>query len=433
LLLFAMTAPVLLAGFMGYTAVHRTRTLRQTVSQLRTTHQEFDRLLRTVQTGIQMSGTTLRDYLLDPSDAGAEYRRQLLRDWQTTREAVTALSAAGRNPAPVSRLRSEVEAYLDATGPVFTWTADEKRARSFQFIRTVLLPRRQAVLQLVTDVERLTDENVRLQEQQLLKALHEFEQFVFGITVAVLLSGMLIASGGAWRLWQLEKLARNQFLAVAAAEGELRRLSQQIVSAQEEERRTLSRELHDQVGQMLTGLRMEVSALAKLHSAPAERFQQKVEETRVVLDQTLIAVRDLATGLRPSVLDDLGLEPALKWQAREFSRRFDIPVTVQVATDDRWLTDAQRTAIFRVVQEALTNCARHARPASVAILLDQHGPMLRLTVDDDGIGATSATGLGVLGMKERIRSIGGVLELQPLQPRGTRVCAEIPTAGVAHA
>jgi signal transduction histidine kinase len=140
-------------------------------------------------------------------------------------------------------------------------------------------------------------------------------------------------------------------------------------------------------------------------------------------------------GLRPAMLDDLGLGPALQYQAREFSRRYDVPVTVHIDADLSHLDDAQRTAIYRIVQESLTNCARHAHAKSVEVGIRQKGPVLDVTIADDGVGCGNRTGLGLLGMQERVRALGGSLTVVPGSTGGTLVRAHIPVAqeALAHA
>ncbi|HBY62545.1 MAG TPA: histidine kinase, partial [Solibacterales bacterium] len=197
----------------------------------------------------------------------------------------------------------------------------------------------------------------------------------------------------------------------------------------------ISRELHDEVGQMLTGLRMDLRALQKAQRADPARFDERIEETRVVLEQTLQAVRDIAMGLRPSMLDDLGLEAALEWQVRDFERRHEIAVTLQVETTLDELPDRYRTNLYRIVQEALTNCARHAkaRSATIRIHRDEDGA-LRLRIEDDGIGITGkpTAGLGLIGIQERVRELGGAVRVESLRGKGTALDVALDAEVAQH-
>jgi signal transduction histidine kinase len=154
-----------------------------------------------------------------------------------------------------------------------------------------------------------------------------------------------------------------------------------------------------------------------------------VEEAKQLNVKAMRALRDLAMGLRPSMLDDLGLGPALQWQGREFSRHTGVPATVQVDGLLENLSEAQRTCIYRVVQEALTNCARHAKAKNVHVLLHAEDGRTVVTIQDDGVGfnqSGTSGGLGVLGMAERTESLEGRFILKSQPGKGTMVRIEIP-------
>jgi signal transduction histidine kinase len=140
-------------------------------------------------------------------------------------------------------------------------------------------------------------------------------------------------------------------------------------------------------------------------------------------------VRDLAMGLRPSMLDDLGLEPALAWHTRDFSRRFNVQVDLSVDGDLQELPDSHRTCIYRIVQEALTNCARHAGASRVGVTVERRGDAIRLVVADDGVGMPPTgrrEGFGLIGIEERLRELGGTLSIQSGKGEGTRLDMSLP-------
>jgi signal transduction histidine kinase len=287
-----------------------------------------------------------------------------------------------------------------------------------------------AVLDLTKEIHALNEASLRSQQNDIAASERQFKQYLVRMLVALEALGFLIAFACVYRVVTLERRSRGERERAEAAEGQLRRLSDQLVQTQEEERRSISRELHDEVGQMLTGLRMELRSLRRLQDAPREQFDARMEQTKSLLDRTLQAVRDIAMGLRPSMLDDLGLGPALEWQGRDFSRRYDIPVTVKVDAALDNLPDHYRTNIFRIVQEALTNCARHAKAASVQISLAERDGAVRLTIADDGVGMNLETprkrGLGLMGIQERVRKLGGQLSIQSSEMQGTLLSVEIP-------
>ena len=184
---------------------------------------------------------------------------------------------------------------------------------------------------------------------------------------------------------------------------------------------------------MMTALGMELGHLETLRNGNLEAFRARIEDAKRLNADAMRAIRDLAMGLRPSMLDDLGIEAALQWQGREFSRHTGVPATVRVDGSLDYLSDAQRTCIYRVVQEALTNCARHAKAKSVLVSLraGQHGVVV--IVKDDGVGfnpASVRSGLGLLGMQERVQELDGRVSIKSERQGGTVIQVELP-AGVA--
>jgi signal transduction histidine kinase len=235
-----------------------------------------------------------------------------------------------------------------------------------------------------------------------------------------------------YRVWRLEKQHDAQRIQIEETQNNLRRLSQRLVEAQELERAALSRELHDEVGQMMTALGMELRNLQSLRFCQDDVFNERIEDVKRLNADAMRAIRDLAMGLRPSMLDDLGLEAALQWQGREFSRHTGVPATVEVDGTCDQLTDAQQTCIYRVVQEALTNCARHAKAESVLVSLRTRQDDVIVVIHDDGVGfnynASVRGGLGLLGIRERVEALDGKLTISSQPNRGTTVQVQIPVA-----
>ena len=211
-------------------------------------------------------------------------------------------------------------------------------------------------------------------------------------------------------------------------------LLERVITAQEEERRRIARELHDQTGQSLTSLIMTLKVLEEVNSPQQARAH--IGELRDMVVQILKGVRDLALQLRPSVLDDLGLLAALRHYLRGYEDRFRLPVDFQLLGLDRErLAPEVETALYRIVQEALTNVARHAQAHSVSVLLERRGASVKLIVEDDGQGfdVTQVMGsgpheknLGLYGMRERASLLGGTLTVESTPGAGTTVFVEIP-------
>lgn len=217
---------------------------------------------------------------------------------------------------------------------------------------------------------------------------------------------------------------------------QLRALSGHLERVREEERTRIARELHDEMGQMLTGIRLNVTWLSKRleDASQIENTSPLLEKTRsitVLIDRTIVAVRRLISELRPAVLDHLGLVAALEWQADEFQQRTGIRCEFVCPLKQVILSSVGTTAIFRIVQEALTNVTRHAKAAKVTIRLEQEGDALCLAVEDDGRGvkeqeAAGLSSFGLMGLRERVALLGGNMVLLGRSGKGTTLTAQIP-------
>ena len=187
------------------------------------------------------------------------------------------------------------------------------------------------------------------------------------------------------------------------ARAELKQLSARLVEAQEEERRSISRELHDEVGQSLTGVLVEMANLSnKIRAGDLAAVEAKANELKKLLEDAVGVVRNMALLLRPSMLDDLGLVPALQWQAREVSKRTGVRVRVAAEGVSEDLPEEHKTCIYRIVQEALHNCVQHAGAHIVKVTVRAGTrPDLLLEIQDDGKGfnAREERGMGLLGMR----------------------------------
>ena len=207
---------------------------------------------------------------------------------------------------------------------------------------------------------------------------------------------------------------------------DLRRLSASMVQAREDERRRIARELHDELGQRLTALKMELSGLSG--DGPG---RPRIDAMLEMIDDTVATVRRIATELRPLMLDDLGLNAAIEWLADGWARRMGVKLSLQLDAADPELDDAARIALYRMVQEALTNVARHARASEVCIELQHGGGELRLTVTDNGAGFDEAAAFregshGLMGIRERAHMLGGTLAVGNSPQGGARVSVRLP-------
>jgi PAS domain S-box-containing protein len=202
-------------------------------------------------------------------------------------------------------------------------------------------------------------------------------------------------------------------------------------SVREEERTRISREIHDELGQSLTALKIDLSWLAKRLSKDQEALVEKAIEMTRQIDLNIQTVKRISAELRPGLLDDLGLTAALEWQAEEFEQRQGIRCELRIRPDDITLDRDISTAIFRIFQETITNVVRHARASRITVHLTKKTRGLVLTVQDDGRGITkkqiaSPTSIGLIGMRERVNFLGGTFDISGARHKGTIVRVSIP-------
>ncbi|HYA17136.1 MAG TPA: histidine kinase [Bryobacteraceae bacterium] len=424
---------VILIAFSGFSALQRASEIHAGISALQEADHETEELLGTLRSDLQISAITIRDYLLDPSADAATTRAELRRLEASSTADLKRLEPLTRpqDAARFASMRQEVSAYWRSLDPVFAWTPAQRAAGSSAFLRSNVLPRRQAALDLAGEIEELSAGSMRKRREEIDQRQAALPGYVERIIGATIIVGVLIAGVSILRIVRLEKLAARQQAEVLEAQNELRNLSQQLVHAQEEERRSLSRELHDQVGQLLTAVRIGIGNLEESLGACPEKVSLQIDQTRRIVEQALRSVRDLAMGLRPAMLDDLGLGAALEWQARQHSRLCGVPVNVNLEGSLEDLTDEQRTCIYRVVQEALTNIARHANATDIRVEVANRGGLLSIMVRDNGKGFDAkqpARGLGIVGIKERVRQLGGHVSVDSSAGNGTSLVAVIPGA-----
>ena len=231
-----------------------------------------------------------------------------------------------------------------------------------------------------------------------------------------------------------EHIGRQQAEAERRAySGKIQVLSRRLVEVQEAERRHLARELHDEIGQALTVAQMHLQAM--LQAPGAEALTPRLSESLMVVERVLEQLDDISLKLRPSLLDNLGLEPALRWLTERQAALADLQAEVRVEPLEHRLDPILETQCFRIAQEALTNVVKHAKARAVTVELGQDGEQLHLSVRDDGVGFDVATvreqavrgvSLGLLGMEERATLAGGSLQYHAAPGQGTDVRVRFP-------
>ncbi|HVO32424.1 MAG TPA: ATP-binding protein [Elusimicrobiota bacterium] len=252
-----------------------------------------------------------------------------------------------------------------------------------------------------------------------------------------------------WLLWNATALADQRLIyafavditarkaaeeKLAASQEELRRLAGYLQNVREQERTAIARDLHDELGQQLSTLEIDITCLQSQLGQGQEAVAAGLRDMEARLDDAVKTVQRLATGLRPSLLDDLGLAAAMEWQAKDFAKHTRTPCRISIEPEAVSVNPDLATALFRILQETLTNVARHAEARQVTVELRQNPEGILLTVTDDGRGIdparlTSPQSLGLIGMRERLRAWDGQLDIQGQPGRGTTVRVRVPADG----
>jgi signal transduction histidine kinase len=401
------------------------------LDQLNTYHHNVDAKLRRLRSDVHLSGIFVRDYLLDiERQRGPEYRQRLAEFRQTNMTTVAELRALVEGHADqILSLQTHLDDYWEAFDPLFDWTPTEKIFRSASFLRREVVPRREAVLTIAQEIEELNNANLAEQRAEVTRRHAAFRNDLDRLLWRSLLLGLAVALTVVFRLRVLERWSEQQRMIAKDAERQMRELSQRLVATQEEERRNLSRELHDHVGQVLTALRMELGRIERTRGPSDVGIGPAVSECKRLVDRMVRTVRDLALGLRPSMLDDFGLQAALEWHVRDFTRRYGVNVDLSLQGDFDALPDVYRTCVYRVIQEALTNCIRHANARSIDVIVVGHADRLDVSVSDDGIGLDSGRrgeGFGLRGIEERVKELHGILTIAGVPGEGTKLAIQLP-------
>jgi signal transduction histidine kinase len=408
------------------TASRRAQEIYADLDQITAHHREIEAKFRRLRADLHLSGIFVRDYLLDTDRHAPEYRTRLAEFREGNLATFAELRALGEydgwDDGRMERLEAELRDYWRATEPLFNGSIVVTLDRSAEFLRREVLPRRESVLALAREIEDLNNANLAVERAEVTRRQSEFRDSLRRLLWQSVLLGLVVAGAAVIRLRVLE----SRFV---EAERQMRQLSQELVATQEEERKKLSRELHDHIGQVLTALRMELGRIERLEQSASGPMVQALAESRALVDSMVRSVRDLALGLRPSMLDDFGLHAALEWHVRDFSRRYDLAVELATDGDLTAIADPHRTCIYRTVQEALTNCAKYARASRVDVAVRESREGIVVSVTDDGIGIDPrrrGSGLGLRGIEERVRDLNGSVTVGAAGSRGTRLVVRLP-------
>jgi signal transduction histidine kinase len=433
----AFVAILLFITLVGLQALSYANHIGVEIQNIQQEQVESDQILDELRANTYAEAIELRDYF-EASPAESEAARQrFFQIEQRMNIAATRLEAqlGSQMNGPVQRLRQGLKRYSLSIAPIFEWKAMERQAQAAAFLRNNVVPERAAVLSLTDEIESLRTIQLRREREDLVRARQAFRKFGLIVLLALVSFVLTVGFVTSFRLRYLEQQAQSLQLQTERDRENLRGLSLQMSKALEDERRSISRELHDQIGQLLTAIQMKFNKID--NSKDSSDRSRYVQDGKALVYRTVTAVRDMAMGLRPSILDDLGLIAALEWQAREFERRSGILVSLNLGGNLSELPEGHSTCLYRIVQEALTNCGRHAEAKQVKLTLHGGKGHLFLTVSDDGKGfdakQSTRRGLGLVGIEERVRELGGSTRILSGLGRGTLLEIEIPSGSEVHA
>jgi|SRR5579863_5311713 len=422
---------IALMVLIAYSASHALERIEFTNSEIRSGYLQRDDLLNRLRAALYRSGIDLRDYLLHPDPQPAERRRAEI--FVSHQEMNTAIQQYRRGlpaeEAPaVDELQRDVNDYFAMVAPVLTWDAETRRAQGNDFLRSQVFPRNQQMLRLAERMRQLDIRQLGTGVNRVAAVFADFRRELVLVAVLTILFGAGLALFTIVRVQALESESEHRYRQVEQAHEELHRLSARLVSAQEEERRNLSRELHDEVGQSMSALLVELGSLDSMLPPGEVKLHDQLLRVKRLAETNVGVVRNMALLLRPSMLDDLGLVPALKWQAREVARRTNMKVRVDAEDVPDELGDEYRTCIYRVVQEALHNATRHSQATHARVTVRQEEKQIRVTIQDDGHGFQPRLekGMGILGMEERVRHLGGAFQIESEPGKGATISISLP-------
>jgi signal transduction histidine kinase len=298
-------------------------------------------------------------------------------------------------------------------------------------LRGDVLAQHAETLAIAKELSTVNEDELRETDRMIAEVLAQFRRRLLMVATVAFSLGLILAGTTIVYAGRLEKKIEEKYEESLQAQRELKQLSKRLIEAEERERRAISRELHDEVGQSLSALLVDVDNLTEMSREGV--FRQGLQKIKTLAENCVNEVRNMALLLRPSMLDDLGLVAALDWQAREVSKRTGMLVdTVDENVSDS-LPEEHKTCVYRIVQEALNNCSKHAYAKNVRVIVRQEPNRLQVSIEDDGKGfnASRVRGLGLVGMNERVSQLGGVLNVDSDPVRGTRLRVDLPLPNVS--
>lgn len=420
--------------FAGYQVTRRMTDEQRDAAAINGRYIHAQELLATVRAQVLLASVVVGDALLEPDPRVAPKFREVERIFKGAENSLAQYVPVVDPQVEterVARLREEIREYRDASQAVLSPDSARRTADAHVLLRR-LMPKREAAIRTSENMQSFNRAAVVDEQRAISRRQADLQRQVWNIFGVALFISLTIAWLASRHALRLEHRLTEQRAREEQVSADLQRLSARLVQVREDEQRRIARELHDDVGQALTAVKVEL--------AVAERRLDRLHESGLLADaqssadSALRSVRDLTHLLHPSALEDLGLVAALESQVREFRRRHGVAIAfVNESNEERLHPEIERS-VYRVVQEALTNIARHARARSGRVSVKTDAETLRVAIEDDGVGFDAADverpgrrrGLGLLGMRERVSQLRGRIAIESAPGRGTRIDVELP-------
>ena len=436
---------VLLAGFgvnlgiwlwAGYAFVNRLDEIERRTADVNVRYMKAQELLTTVRSQILLGSVYVRDALLRPSSEMAESRKQVEDAYHVVEDALDAYVPVLEAPIErerVLRLQQQISDFRQATLRVLEVDSSRWPADARELLRTEVVPKRNTVIRVSEAVQAL-NRTAFVQQQREIAAIYTANQRRLWRMLGVgLAAGFGIALLVGLHAGRLEQRLRSQTVLESERARELKELSARLISVQEDERRTIARELHDEVAQALTAIKVELAVAQRGIGVEAPR-DGLLNDARSIAEAALTTVRDISHLLHPALLDDLGLPAAAEWYVRDFGRRYGIRADCTFTSMTERLAPEVEVSLYRIIQEALTNVAKHAQASVCRVTLTRAGMMAVAVIEDNGLGfdpdlprsESGRRGLGLLSIRERAAQLGGWADVTSAVGAGTRITVEVP-------
>lgn len=440
--------PVLVVGFAvifglwllsAYELIRRVAEVERQATAIATRFMQSEELLHNVRAQVYLSSIYLRDVAFDPRpDAASFYRDQLQAaraDIDRALEQYLPDVGPGAEREHWSELTKELQDYWNDIAPALTGQMPDARAAARRFGHPDVIPQREQIVRISDDLRTLNRDALE-QQQAEVAALHQaLRQRIWWTSSIAGAFGLAIAFFAARYAGRLEWRIRQQHLTERQQKRDLQRLSAELVHAQEDERRKIGRDLHDEIGQALMTIKLDLGVVARSGHVTGAAAGA-LAEARSTNDHAIQSVRDISQLLHPAMLDDFGLAVTLEAYLRRFSERTGVRTELVTDSMDGRLPSEMEICVYRVTQEALTNVAKHAQASSCRIYLQRLPHSLLVTVEDDGVGMTPERlantddrhGVGLVGVRERTARLGGTFQLETNVGKGTRLTMELPVS-----